>query len=35
MADGCDRPPSYCEAHHIDQWLRDDGKTDIADGTNC
>jgi hypothetical protein len=32
IADGCDRPPSYCEAHHIDQWLRDDGRTDIADG---
>jgi hypothetical protein len=32
MAVGCDRPPSYCEAHHIDQWARDDGKTDIADG---
>jgi hypothetical protein len=32
LADGCDRPPSWCEAHHIDQWARDDGKTDIADG---
>ena len=32
MFAGCDRPPSYCEAHHIDEWLRDDGKTDIADG---
>ncbi len=32
MADGCDRPPSWCEAHHINQWVRDDGKTDIADG---
>ena len=29
---GCDRPPSYCEAHHIDQWHRDGGNTDIADG---
>jgi hypothetical protein len=28
----CDRPPSWCEAHHIDYWGRDDGKTDIADG---
>jgi hypothetical protein len=28
----CDRPPSWCEAHHIDYWARDDGKTDIADG---
>ena len=29
---GCDRPPSWCEAHHIDQWHRDHGRTDIADG---
>lgn len=29
---GCDRPPSWCEAHHIDEWLRDHGRTDIADG---
>ena len=29
---GCDRPPSWTEAHHIDEWLRDNGKTDIADG---
>jgi hypothetical protein len=28
----CDRPPAWCEAHHIDQWHQDDGKTDIADG---
>jgi hypothetical protein len=32
IADGCDRPPSWCEAHHINQWVRDDGKTDLADG---
>lgn len=31
-APGCDRPPSYCEAHHIVFWARDGGKTDIADG---
>ena len=24
---GCDRPPSWTEAHHIDQWERDHGKT--------
>ncbi|TXN31944.1 DUF222 domain-containing protein [Lacisediminihabitans profunda] len=35
LAEGCDRPPSHCEAHHIDQWARDGGKTNIADGTNC
>ena len=34
MADGCDRPPSSCEAHHVNQWVRDNGQTNIADGTN-
>ena len=29
---GCDRPPSYCEAHHIDLWHKELGRTDIADG---
>jgi len=29
---GCSRPPSYCEAHHIDHWLRDAGATDVARG---
>jgi hypothetical protein len=29
---GCDRPPSWCEAHHIVFWKRDNGKTDLADG---
>ncbi len=28
----CDRPPSWSEAHHIDFWARDRGKTDIARG---
>jgi hypothetical protein len=28
----CDRPASWCEAHHINQWARDNGNTDIADG---
>lgn len=28
----CDRPPSWTEAHHIDHWRRDDGRTDLADG---
>lgn len=27
----CDRPPSWCEAHHIDAW-RDGGRTDIDRG---
>jgi hypothetical protein len=29
---GCDRPPSWCEAHHINEWHRDGGRTDIRDG---
>jgi hypothetical protein len=29
---GCDRPPSWCEAHHINEWAKDHGRTDIADG---
>lgn len=29
---GCERPPSWCEAHHIEHWARDGGRTDIADG---
>ena len=29
---GCDRPPSWCEAHHIEHWARDGGRTDVADG---
>jgi len=28
----CDRPPAWCEAHHVEHWHRDAGKTDIADG---
>jgi hypothetical protein len=29
---GCDRPPAWTEAHHIDEFERDEGRTDIADG---
>ena len=29
---GCDKPPSWCEAHHIDYWARDNGPTNIANG---
>ena len=25
---GCDRPPSWTEAHHREQWLRDHGETE-------
>ncbi|TFC60493.1 DUF222 domain-containing protein [Cryobacterium sp. TMT2-15-1] len=28
----CDRPPAWSEAHHINEWLRDNGHTDLADG---
>lgn len=29
---GCDRPASYCESHHIDEWHRDGGRTDVDRG---
>lgn len=29
---GCDRPPSYCEAHHCDHWAADHGRTDVDRG---
>ena len=29
---GCTRPVSWTEAHHIKEWLRDNGLTDIEDG---
>ncbi len=29
---GCDRPASYCESHHIDEWTADHGRTDIDRG---
>lgn len=29
---GCDRPPSWCEAHHIEPWGARGGRTDVADG---
>ncbi|WP_166870576.1 HNH endonuclease signature motif containing protein [Salinibacterium sp. ZJ450] len=28
----CDRPASWCEAHHIDEWDRDHGLTDVENG---
>lgn len=28
----CTMPPAMCEAHHIDQWSRDGGRTDVDDG---
>ncbi|HEY9478270.1 MAG TPA: DUF222 domain-containing protein [Microbacteriaceae bacterium] len=32
MWPGCDRPPTWTEAHHTKHWKRDHGRTDIADG---
>jgi hypothetical protein len=29
---GCDRPPGWTEAHHVQHWKRDNGQSDIADG---
>jgi hypothetical protein len=26
---GCDRPPAWTEAHHLDHWARDDGPTSL------
>ncbi len=32
MFERCDRPASWTEAHHINHWARDAGRTDLADG---
>ena len=32
MMPGCDRPPSWTEAHHTNHWDRDTGHTNIDDG---
>ena len=29
---GCDKPASWCEAHHINYWARDNGLTNVGDG---
>lgn len=29
---GCDRPPSWTEAHHADEWNRHAGATDVSNG---
>ena len=31
-AEGCDRPPSWCEAHHLTKPWAEGGKTDLEDG---
>ena len=28
----CDKSPGWTEAHHINQWARDGGRTDVCDG---
>ncbi len=28
----CGAPPSYCEAHHIEWWDRDGGRSDLSNG---
>ena len=30
---GCDRPPGWCEAHHLDHWAKDNGPTTVNNGT--
>jgi stage V sporulation protein SpoVS len=32
MDPNCERPPSWCEAHHLEHWVRDRGKTVIGNG---
>jgi hypothetical protein len=29
---GCNKPPSWCEAHHVDEWFKHHGATDLANG---
>jgi Domain of unknown function (DUF222) len=32
MDPNCERPPSFCEAHHIQHWKRDRGRTLVDNG---
>lgn len=32
LAPGCERPPSWCEAHHVDEWEAHSGRTDADTG---
>jgi hypothetical protein len=29
---GCNKPPSWSEAHHVDEWFKHNGATDLANG---
>jgi len=29
VAEGCDRPPEWCDAHHVVHWI-DGGMTDVS-----
>ena len=29
---GCEVDPGHCESHHVDEWHRDDGPTDVDNG---
>ena len=35
----CGAPPGWCDGHHIDEWVRDEGPTDVDNGVqlcqNC
>lgn len=35
MFPGCDRPPSWTEAHHTKHWTRDLGSTNIDNAIHC
>ncbi len=32
LIEDCERPPSWTEAHHIDEWDRHNGQTNVDDG---
>jgi hypothetical protein len=34
LISGCDRPPGWTEAHHIDEWDAHHGRTDVDDGVS-